>query len=532
MLASLPDPTTIPAWQALLALLPAIVAAIAAWAIRPSGTEDRAWTIARSASAAMLAAAAASLLLLITGDPGSAFGIRVDTVGGVVAMLVAFIAWVIVRYSQRYLAGDGRAPRYARWLMVTIAAVMTIVAANHLLVLALAWIVTSLALHKLLTFFSDRPAAVIAAHKKFVVGRAADVCMLAAVGLLAMAFGTLQIDRLLAAAAAQPELPAAAQIAMLLIALAAMLKCAQLPFHGWLIQVMEAPTPVSALLHAGVVNLGGFVLIRMAPLLAEVPAAQVLLVAGGAFTAVVAALVMTTRISIKVMLAWSTCAQMGFMLMQIGLGLPEMALLHLVAHSLYKAHAFLSAGGVVQQASVRRLARAPAATSAAAQCAAALAGIVATALAAMAWGIAPQMQPALWVLGGIVALAIAPITQGSIAARGAWGVLAGAGAAFTLAFVYFGLHALVSGVVHPGLPHAASMLWIFVAAAFVGLFALQCIVTSQPQGRIARALYPWFYGGLFLDERFSRLLFSRWPPPAITASPTATLEPLTVKAAQ
>ena len=128
-----------------------------------------------------------------------------------------------------------------------------------------------------------------------------------------------------------------------------MLKCAQLPVHGWLIQVMEAPTPVSALLHAGVVNLGGFLLIRLGTLVADVPAAQALLVVVGSVTAVVAALVMMTRISIKVSLAWSTCAQMGFMLMQCGLGLHDLALLHLVAHSLYKAHAFLGAGGAVEQ---------------------------------------------------------------------------------------------------------------------------------------------------------------------------------------
>jgi NAD(P)H-quinone oxidoreductase subunit 5 len=392
-----------------------------------------------------------------------------------------------------------------------------------------AWIVTSLALHKLLTFFSDRPAAMITAHKKFVMGRAADVCMLAAVGLLALAYGTLQIDRLLINAVAQTALPAAAELAMVLIALAAMLKCAQLPFHGWLIQVMEAPTPVSALLHAGVVNLGGFVLIRLAPLLAEVPAAQVLLVAGGAFTAVVAALVMTTRISVKVMLAWSTCAQMGFMLMQVGLGLPEMALLHLVAHSLYKAHAFLSAGGTVQQASVRRLGPATGATSIGAQLGGAMLGLVMTAIAAVAWGVDLQAEPAVGVLGGIVALALAPMAQGAVVSRGLPGLLAGAAAALAIAFVYFGLHEVVSGTVFPGLPHAPAPLWIGVALIFSGLFALQCIVTSRPQGRIAAALYPWFYGGLFLDERFSRLLFRRWPPPAVAAAvaaPAASLEPL------
>jgi NAD(P)H-quinone oxidoreductase subunit 5 len=119
---------------------------------------------------------------------------------------------------------------------------------------------------------------------------------------------------------------------VLLVASAA-LKCAQLPFHGWLIQVMEAPTPVSALLHAGVVNIGGFLMIRLAPLMTQSEIAQTLLVICGCTTAVIAALVMTTRVSIKVALAWSTCAQMGFMLLECGLGAYPLALLHIVAHS-------------------------------------------------------------------------------------------------------------------------------------------------------------------------------------------------------
>src|SRR5690606_20955596 len=139
------------------------------------------------------------------------------------------------------------------------------------------------------------------------------------------------------------------ELTIVLVALAAILKTAQLPLHGWLIQVMEAPTPISALLHAGVVNLSGFVLLRMAPMLAQSDIAQALLVIVGSLSAALAALVMLTRISIKIRLAWSTCAQMGFMLMEIGLGLYELALLHLLAHSLYKAYSFLSAGDAVEQ---------------------------------------------------------------------------------------------------------------------------------------------------------------------------------------
>ncbi|XLM23048.1 NADH-quinone oxidoreductase subunit L, partial [Chromobacterium piscinae] len=111
------------------------------------------------------------------------------------------------------------------------------------------------------------------------------------------------------------------------------IKTAQLPFHGWLTQVMEAPTPISALLHAGVVNLGGIVLIKAAPLLQTAPPANLLLMLWGGASALLCCLVMLTRISVKLRLAWSTCAQMGFMLLEIGMGRYSLALLHLLAHS-------------------------------------------------------------------------------------------------------------------------------------------------------------------------------------------------------
>jgi hypothetical protein len=171
--------------------------------------------------------------------------------------------------------------------------------------------------------------------------------------------GTLQIDALLMQADTFRIMPATLQAAGCLLAIGVVLRSAQLPFHGWLIQVMEAPTPVSALLHAGIVNIGGFVLIRLAGLVGRLEGAQTLLVVVGATTAVLAALVMTTRVSVKVALAWSTCAQMGFMLLECGLGAYGLALLHLVAHSLYKAHGFLASGRTVEQQVLRRIAPEP-----------------------------------------------------------------------------------------------------------------------------------------------------------------------------
>jgi NAD(P)H-quinone oxidoreductase subunit 5 len=290
-----------------------------------------------------------------------------------------------------------------------------------------------------------------------------------------------------------------------LLAVTALLKCAQLPLHGWLIQVMEAPTPVSALLHAGVVNLGGFVLIRFAPLLAQAPMALALLAAVATLTVVLATLVMGTRISIKVALAWSTVAQMGFMLLQVALGLPAMALLHLVAHSLYKAHAFLGAGGVVQRRQALRLAPA-AAPSAARWALAALAvpalvvglGVAAGALATPAGALA----------GAVLGLALVPLA--------AAGRLGAAGA---VALGWFAGHAAASWLVVPATFAVAPALVAAVTAALAGLFALQAAVALRPAGALARQLYPWAYGGFYVDERVSRALLARWPVPAAPAPP-------------
>jgi NAD(P)H-quinone oxidoreductase subunit 5 len=519
------DPAALPAWHAALLALPAVAAGVAALACGPSRGVDAAWRVVRAAAGVALVAALASLAAVLAGSTGSGWGLRADVAGAVVLVLVAFVGLAIARYSAPYLGGQPGVARHARWLAATLAAVAVVVVTDHLLVLALAWTATSLALHRLLTFFDHRPAAVIAAHKKRIAGRVADACMLAAVALLYVAFGTAGIGELVERAAAQPGLPAPAQVAMVLIASAALLKCAQLPFHGWLIQVMEAPTPVSALLHAGVVNLGGFVLIRLAPLVAESLAAQALLVAAGTFTAVVAALVTTTRISIKVALAWSTCAQMGFMLMQIGLGAWEMALLHLVAHSLYKAHAFLAAGGAVRATTLARMAPAEAAPGAGSILAGLALGAVAVAIAAAAWSPWLHPTPTLATLAAIVVLALVPLGRpmpGRALLRTGLGALA-------IALAWFGLHVALAGrVVAVGEP--AAPLWAIAAVGFAVLFALQCAVQAAPRGRLASRLYPWFYGGLFLDERVSRAAFRLWPPPAPAASPVAHSIPVSVQA--
>ncbi len=527
------------------ALLGAVPLAYALAALAPgwlARSPQAAWRLARGCAAGAGLAALLSLAWLLLGGEGLARGpalialgdagtfypsLRSDALGSTMLLLVAFIGWVIVGYSQPYLDGEGGQPRYVRGLMLTLAAVSLLVLANNLLLLALAWIVTSLSLHGLLTFFDRRPQALIAAHKKFIASRVADLCLLIGIALVAGTLGTLEIDQAIAAARALPQTPPALQAAALCIAASALLKCAQLPVHGWLIQVMEAPTPVSALLHAGVVNLGGFLLIRVGTLVADVPAAQALLVLAGSVTAVVAALVMTTRISIKVALAWSTCAQMGFMLMQCGLGLHELALLHLVAHSLYKAHAFLGSGGAVAQNRLQQMTPAAPPLGAGAWLASALVGLLLVAVAALAWGVHPMQAPALWAVGGILSLALAPLLAGPWRSAGWAGRLAGLAAALAVALAYFGLEAVSRHWLGVQARPASPLLVAWVLGCFALLFAVQGAVRVWPRGALARGLYPWLFSGLYLDELFTRMTFRLWParlPPVATAMPSTSAD--------
>ena len=145
-------------------------------------------------------------VVVVLGHSVSIFGVdalslslRLDALSCIVMTLVAFIGWVIVRYSQPHLAGEARARTYIAWLVATLAAVAVVILTNNLLVLALAWTATSVSLHHLLTFYADRPAALIAAHEQFLYSRVAEICLFTAVILIGASLRT--ITRRTAAAA-------------------------------------------------------------------------------------------------------------------------------------------------------------------------------------------------------------------------------------------------------------------------------------------------------------------------------------------
>ena len=340
----------------LIALSPLVLAGAALpLALRPGRRPGRLPALAEGAALASLALAVGGVAQLVLSGPqtlwlaGSAV-VRLDAVSATLALLVSFLGWVVLRYSRRYLDGEAREGWFGCLTLLAIAAVLVLVQAASLPVMVAAFAITGGLLRQLLLFYPDRPAAQRAAAKFTRSWVAGDLALVLATVLVWHSVGTTRIADL----AQAPALNGAGHLAVALLVLAAVLKTAAFPLHGWLTEVMEAPTPVSALLHAGIINAGGVLLITLSGLVQHSAGAMAALVVLGGFTALFGALVMLTQSAVKTALAWSTIAQMGFMLLQCGLGLWALALLHIVAHSLYKAHAFLSSGGAVREVNAVR----------------------------------------------------------------------------------------------------------------------------------------------------------------------------------
>lgn len=340
----------------LAAPLPLLLAAVCC-ALRPGRRPRMVLRFAEMCALMALMAALGSLLLLVAQGPGDSalIGIhgiglsaRLDAVSVSMLLLVSFVGWIVVRYSYNYLDGEARQGAFTGWLCTALAAVLLLVGAANLIQLVFAWIAISVALRRLLLFYAERNAAQRAARKKLLFSVLGALALMVAAGVIAYGYGSTDIAAINAAARAG-QAPVLITLAAAALALAALLKSAQFPTHGWLTEVMEAPTPVSALLHAGVINAGGFLLIRFADVMLLAPGVLAVLAMVGGFTAIFGALVMLTQPAVKTSLAWSTVAQMGFMTLQCGLALFPLALLHIVAHSLYKAHSFLASGGAVEQ---------------------------------------------------------------------------------------------------------------------------------------------------------------------------------------
>jgi NAD(P)H-quinone oxidoreductase subunit 5 len=436
-----------------------------------------------------------------------AVALRLDAVSAAMIVLVTYLGAIVLRFSRRYLEGDPAQSRFFSWMSLTLGAVLLLVLAGHLLVLLLAWIATSLCLHRLLLFYPERAGAVFSARKKFVVSRAGDACLLVAAVVLYQHYRTFDLEGLFAAIAAGDN--AGLGPAGMWLAACAMLKSAQLPFHSWLPDTMETPTPVSAFMHAGIINAGGFLLVRLSPILVAAPLASTVLAVVGAWTAAFGALVMLAQPSVKRALAYSTIAQMGFMILQCGLGAYGLALLHLCAHSLYKAHAFLTAGSTIGAVPRAALPLRTGALTVGVLAGGLLVAMGATAVHALAPGSAPYSG----VFGVVLAFAAAYVIARAWSAGGGLRVITqGVAVALWVTAVGFGLHA-VAALVFAGLPVGQPPweLVVAVGAVFAGLFVTQSLLWRAGGHALGRRLYVHVLNGFYLGTVFNRLLGRLWP---------------------
>jgi NADH-quinone oxidoreductase subunit L len=286
----------------------------------------------------------------------------VDQLTVLLLLLVTGVSTVVHVYSSRYMIGDSRYNRFFAVISLFTFSMILLVMSSNLLMLLISWEVMGICSYLLISHASERPSAGRAATKAFLVNAIADVGLGFGIILTFYTFGTLDIQTILAQAEGMQDHTVnilgwmglefyihPVTVIPFFLFIGAMGKSAQIPFHVWLPFAMEAPTPVSALIHAAtMVNAGPFLLVRLSPLIVLSPYAMTFIFIIGATTAIFAGIVSLTQSDIKKILAYSTISQIGFMVMACGLGAFAVAVFHLLAHGCYKAFYFLSTGNALR----------------------------------------------------------------------------------------------------------------------------------------------------------------------------------------
>ena len=245
-------------------------------------------------------------------------GFRADRLSLVVALLVITVSGIVHLYSLRAMVEEPHFTRYFLLLSLITLEVLLVVLTNNLLMLSVFWVLKGLTLTFLLAHYTERPASWRAAIKKLRIDLVGDAAFLGAMVLTWQIFESFDLSTISTRASEAPQSLPVVQTTLLtaLLLIAIMAKSAQFPLHGWLPGSVEAPTPVSALMHAGLINAGGFLFIRLSLLFVAAPLTLVLALLFGAVTAFYGTLVMLTRYDIKGKLVYSTMGQMGFMLIE------------------------------------------------------------------------------------------------------------------------------------------------------------------------------------------------------------------------
>jgi NADH-quinone oxidoreductase subunit L len=278
-----------------------------------------------------------------------------DPLSAVMAVLIAGISLIVHLYSIRYMAEEPGYARFFALLDLMTAVLLVMVAAGDLVTLLVAWHLIGVLLYFLLGHDTKRQSTFRYAFWTFFTYRIGDLALIAAAAILFYAYGTWSLTDIFARIHSNQEVTTffgmpATQAAAMFLALAAFARSAQFLLHNWLPYTMDGPTPVSALMHAGIVNAGGFLVNRFAPVFVHASGVLHGLFIVGLVTAVIGSVLMLAQNDIKKSLGYSTMGQMGFMIMECGVGAFSLAIFHLIAHGLFKGTLFLGAGGVINEA--------------------------------------------------------------------------------------------------------------------------------------------------------------------------------------
>jgi len=317
-----------------------------------------AWTVSQVFGGGEFEPFTRSALWVVIGDLPIRMGFVVDQLTAVMLVVVTVVAMLVQIYSIGYMHGDPRYPRFFAYLSLFSAAMLALVIADNLLLFFVSWELVGLTSYLLIGFWFERPAAMRAAKKAFIVTRLGDVGLLLGVLLLYWFTRTLDMRTIFDSIPTLlgvtlnlgpfeiPVLP----LAGLLLFAGAVGKSAQFPLHVWLPDAMEGPTPVSALIHAATMVAAGVYLVgRTYPIFAFEPHSVSLTVVAiiGAVTALMAATIATVINDIKRVLAYSTISQLGYMMLGLGVGGYTAGLFHLMTHAFFKANLFLCSGSVI-----------------------------------------------------------------------------------------------------------------------------------------------------------------------------------------
>ena len=281
---------------------------------------------------------------------------RIDTLTSVMLVVVNTVSALVHIYSLGYMSHDEHQPRFFAYLSLFTFAMLMLVTSDNLIQMFFGWEGVGLASYLLIGFWFKKDSANAAAIKAFVVNRVGDFGFALGIFGCFLVFGSVEFDAIFRAA---PEAvgkhlpflswaPDTLTILCLLLFMGAMGKSAQFLLHTWLPDAMEGPTPVSALIHAAtMVTAGVFLVARMSPLFELAPIASNVVIVVGALTAFFAATVGLVQNDIKRVIAYSTCSQLGYMFVALGVGGYGIAIFHLFTHAFFKALLFLGAGSVI-----------------------------------------------------------------------------------------------------------------------------------------------------------------------------------------